>query len=197
MSGTQPLQKATPAVAFSFVLNRLLEAEPWARLRLAPFAGGVVEVRAPGLPTLRLRIVEGGGVATAEGKANVRITLKPDVLAALARGDEHVLRSVDVDGDSHLAAEVLLLARHLRLDVEEELSRFMGDIAARRVARAARAFAAWHVDALGRLAAALGDYLTDEKRILARRAELEALDESVARLRDGIARLDKRLERLD
>ena len=32
-------EKATPAVAFCFALNHLLDAEPWARERLAPFAG--------------------------------------------------------------------------------------------------------------------------------------------------------------
>jgi ubiquinone biosynthesis protein UbiJ len=73
----------------------------------------------------------------------------------------------------------------------------IGDVAAHRLADAGRAFAAWHVDGARRLIAALGDYLTDEKELLARRAELEALGESVARLRDGIARLDKRIEQLD
>jgi len=196
LSGTPPLQKATSAVAFSFVLNRLLAAEPWARQRLAPFAGELIEMRAAPLPTLRLRIVEGGTVEAAEGEAGLRMTFRPQLLAALLRGEEHALHSVAVEGNSQLAAEVLFLARHLRWDVEEELSRFVGDIAAHRVAEAGRAFAAWHADAFARLAAAVGDYLTDEKHILARRAELDALDESVARLRDGIARLDKRLERL-
>lgn len=190
------MQKATPAVAFSFVLNRLLEAEPWARLRLAPFAGELVELRAAALPTLRLRIVEGGAVEAAAGEASLRMTFKPELLASLVRGEEHALRSVDVEGDARLAAEVLFLARHLRWDAEEELSRVVGDVAARRLAQAGRAFAAWQVDALGRIAAAVGDWLTEEKQILARRAELDALGESVARLRDGIARLDKRLERL-
>jgi ubiquinone biosynthesis protein UbiJ len=53
------------------------------------------------------------------------------------------------------------------------------------------------VDTARRLLGALGDYLTDEKQLLARRAELDALGESVAHLRDGIARLDKRIGRLD
>ena len=39
-------EKATPEVAFSFLLNRLLAAEDWARQRLAPFAGEIVELRA-------------------------------------------------------------------------------------------------------------------------------------------------------
>jgi ubiquinone biosynthesis accessory factor UbiJ len=197
LSESLSFQKATPAVAFCFVLNRLLADEPWARLRLAPFAGESVELRAPPLPTLRLRVVEGGTVEAGGAEPGLSMTFKPELLVALARGEEHALRAVDVEGNAPLAAEILVLARHLRWDAEEELARVVGDVAAHRLAEAGRAFAAWHVDAAQRLAAAIADYLTEEKQLLARRAHLDALGESVARLRDAIARLDKRIERLD
>lgn len=192
-----PVSEATPTVAFCFLLNRLLAGEPWARLRLLPFAGETVELRAPPLPALRLRIREGGTVEAGNGEPSLTMTFKPDLLLALARGEEQAARAVEVQGDARLGTEILVLARHLRWDAEETLSRLIGDVAAHRLADAGRAFAAWHVDAARRLIAALGDYLTDEKELLARRAELEQLGESVARLRDGIARLDKRIERLD
>ncbi len=196
MSESPLFEKATPAVAFCFLLNQLLTREGWARERLAPFAGETLELRAPPLPTLRFTILAGGTVEAGDAEPGLVMTLKPELLAALGRGEEHALRAVDVQGDARLAAEVLLLARHLRWDLEEELSRLIGDPAAHRLAAAAGAFAAWHLDAAQRLAAALADYATEEKQLLARRAELERLAESVAGLRDAIARLDKRVERL-
>jgi ubiquinone biosynthesis protein UbiJ len=183
-------------VAFSFVLNRLLAAQPWARLRLEPFAGETVELRAGPLPAIRLRIASGGKVEAADGEATLRMSVKPELVSALVRGEDEALRAMNVEGNARLAAEILTLARHLRWDVEEDLSRVVGDVAAHRLTSAGRAFAAWHLDAFQRLAGAVGDYLIDEKRVLARRIELDALGESVAQLRDGIARLDKRLERL-
>ena len=196
MSAILPPPKATPAVAFCFLLNRLLAAEPWARERLARFAGETVELRAPPLPALRLAIVEGGSVAAGDAEPGLWMTIRPEFLVALARGEEHALRAVEVEGNAGLAAEIQVLARHLRWDAEEDLSRLVGDIAAHRLAETGRAFAAWHLDAAQRLAAAFVDYATDEKQLLARRAELDALAESLARLRDAIARLDKRVERL-
>jgi ubiquinone biosynthesis accessory factor UbiJ len=190
------LPKATPAVAFCFVLNRLLEAEDWARLRLAPFAGRTVELRAPPFPVLRLRILERGSVEAGGAEPDLSMTFKPEMLVALVRGEEHALRAVEVHGDAKLAAEVLVLARHLRWDAEEDLARVIGDVAAHRVAQAGRAFAAWHLDAAQRLATAFADYASEETHILARRGELDALGESVARLRDAVARLDKRIDRL-
>ena len=196
MSDAPSLPKATPAVAFCFLLNRLLEAEDWARQRLAPFAGRTVELRAVPFPALRFRILERGTVEAGGAEPDLTMTFKPEMLVALARGEEHALRAAEVHGDAQLAAEILLLARHLRWDAEEELSRVIGDVAAHRVAQAGRALAAWHLDAAQRLATAIADYASEEKHILARRGELEALGESVARLRDSLARLDKRIERL-
>jgi ubiquinone biosynthesis accessory factor UbiJ len=190
-------EKATPEVAFSFLLNRLLAPEAWARQRLAPFAGETVELRAAPLPTLRLRILEGGTVEAGGAEVGLTMTLRPELLVALARGEEHALRAVDVQGNAALAAEILVLARHLRWDVEEELSQVLGDVVAHRLAGAARAFAAWHLDAAQRVTGALVDYATEEKKVLVRRADFEALSEPLARLRDAIARLDKRLERLE
>lgn len=183
-------------MAFCYLLNHLLAAEPWARQRLAPFADETVDLRAPPLPTLRLRILAGGYVEAGGAEPGLTMTLKPDLLVSLARGEEHALRSVGADGNARLASEILLLVRHLRWDAEEDLSRLFGDIAARRIAEGGRAFAAWHLDAAQRLAAAFADYATDETEFLARRAELDALADSIARLRDAIARLDKRVERL-
>jgi ubiquinone biosynthesis protein UbiJ len=190
-------RKATPAVAFSFVLNRLLAGEDWAKQRLAPFAGETLELRASPLPTLRLRILEGGSVEAGGAEPGLTMTLKPELLVALARGEEHAMRAVEVQGNASLAAEVLVLARHLRWDLEEDLSRLFGDVVAHRLAGAARAFAAWQVDAAQRVAGALVDYATEEKKVLVRRAELETLAQPLAQLRDAIARLDKRLERLE
>jgi len=190
------LEKATPAVAFCFLLNRLLAREDWARQRLARFAGEALELRAPPFPALRFAILPEGTVEAGEGKPTLTMLLKPELLPALARGEEHAMRAVDVEGNAKLAAEILLLARHLRWDVEEDLSRLVGDPAAHRLVGAARAFAAWHLDAAQRVAAALADYATEERQLLVRRAELDRLAESVAGLRDAIARLDKRVGRL-
>jgi ubiquinone biosynthesis accessory factor UbiJ len=185
--------------AVSASLNHLLESESWAREKLAPFAGETVELRAPFLPPLRLAIEESGltRAAKADGSAaSLVIALKPDAPAALLRGEEHFLRAVEVTGNAKLAEEVRLLARHLRWDFEEDLSRLVGDVAAHRLAESARAFGAWQADAARRLAESFGDYATQESGLLVRRLELDALAGATARLRDAIERLEQRIRRL-
>jgi ubiquinone biosynthesis protein UbiJ len=191
-----PESKATLGWPFSFALNRLLEAEPWARERLAPFAGMTVELRAPPLPSLSFVILPGGTLEAGGQDPALTVTLRPAALPALMQSEEHFVRSVDVAGDERLAAEVMMLMRHLRWDAEEDLSRLVGDVAAHRLVGLARGFAAWQADAARRLAESLRDYAVEEKRVLVATAEFSHFSAEVARLRDAIERLEKRVRRL-
>ncbi|MGQ0651598.1 MAG: ubiquinone biosynthesis accessory factor UbiJ [Betaproteobacteria bacterium] len=190
------LEKATPEVAFCFVLNRLLEREAWARERLAPFAGACVELRAPLVPPLRFTLLPGGRVAAGGPQPELTLVVKPEVVAALGKGEEAISRAIEVSGNARLAAEAMQLARYLRWDIEEDLARVLGDAAAHRLVETARAFGRWQLDTARRLAESFAAYATDEARVLVRRADLEAHRERVAALRDAIERLARRLERL-
>jgi ubiquinone biosynthesis protein UbiJ len=183
---------------FASALNHLLEAEPWARERLVPFAGETVALATLPLPELRLAILADGRVAPSGDGAEPSLTLAlgPDALAVLGRGEEHFMRAVQVTGNARLASEVMLLVRHLRWEPEEDLSRLVGDIAAQRIVGLAREFAGWQIDAARRLAGSLVEYAVEEKRLLVTRAELESLAAGVTRLRDAIERLEKRVERM-
>lgn len=180
-------------------LNHLLDAEPWARERLAPFGGETVTIAATPLPELRLSILADGRVAAAVDDAvqpSLTLRLGADALAAFARGEEHLMRAVEVTGNARLASEVMLLVRHLRWDPEEDLSRLVGDVAARRMVTFARNFVGWQVDAAQRLAQSLIEYAVEEERIVVPRLALEPLAAAIASLRDAIERLEKRIERI-
>ena len=176
MSDTAPKAKATPAVAFCFLLNQLLDQERWARERLARFAGRSVELRPPLLPPLRLTVAEGGRIE--EGG------VEPEVIVGLD----------GISGCGEFADEVRYLAKHFRWDAEEELSRLVGDVAAQRIGDTVRAFAHWQRDAARRVGEALADYATAETGTLVRRGELEDLARQLERLGAAIERLERRLD---
>ena len=198
MNGAEPSRaiKATLGWPFSLALNRLLAGEAWARERLAPFAGACVEVRNPPFPPLRFLVRADGTVEAGGGEPTLAVTLGPHAMLQLVRGREHFMRAIEVTGDAALAAEVRLLARHLRWDAEEALSQVVGEIAAHRLGDAARAFFAWQSDAARRLGESLVDYAVDEKRLLVAHPEMDSFAAAVARLRDAVERLEKRVARL-
>jgi ubiquinone biosynthesis protein UbiJ len=178
-------------------LNHLLKREAWAREKLAPFAGELVELRFAPLPPLRLAIAAGGQAALPESgrDATLVITVRPGIFAALAKGEEHLMHSVDISGNARLATEIFALLRYLRWDVEEDLSRVFGDVLAHRMVRTARDFASWQAEAGKRLAENVMEYAVEERRIVVSRTEFESFADGVAKLRDDLARLEQRIDR--
>lgn len=179
-------------------LNHLLDAESWARARLAPFAGETLELRFVPLPALRFAVTAEGRLRPAlqEGTASLVMALGPEMLPALLRGEDHLVRAVETSGDPEFANEVLFLFRHLRWDAEEDLARIVGDAAAHRVASTVRQVAAWQREALSRVADNLMDYALEEQPLVAHRALFEEHRSALAELRDALERLEKRLDRL-
>jgi ubiquinone biosynthesis accessory factor UbiJ len=182
---------------FAAALNHLLDSEPWARERLSPFASETLELRAPALPALRFAVTADGRLAPGtETVASLVITFGPGTLAAAVKGEDHLLRSIDVAGNARLASEVMFLVRHLRWDAEEDATKFIGDAAAHRLVATAKEIAAWHLDAARRIAEGVVEYATEERRVLVKRGELDEIAAGNARLRDGLERLEKRIDRL-
>ena len=175
MSDTAPSAKATPAVAFCFLLNQLLARESWARERLERFVGQAAEFRPPLLPPLRVSVAAGGRIEPGGDEPMAIVTLE------------------GIAGESELADELRFLQKNLRWDFEEELSHVMGDVAAERVGATLRAFARWQVDAAQRVTEALADYATAESGLLVPRGELERFAAEVERLRAAIDQLERRL----
>ena len=179
-------------------LNHLLQQQPWAAERLRPFAGQALEFRCPPFPDLRMRITDDGLLdrAPAEAASALVVKLTPGALPFLLARDETAQKQVEIEGSADLAGAVNELYRQLSWDVEEDLSRAFGDIVAHRVATGGKAFAAGQRDAALRLAENLAEYWTEEQPLLARPAEVESFCRDVDMLRDDVARIEKRIERL-
>jgi ubiquinone biosynthesis accessory factor UbiJ len=178
-------------------INHLLEGESWAQEKLRGHAGKSALIRV-GPIDVCLRATAAGAVegVTAGVSPDLEVKLAPDSLMAAVRGEDSVLKSSEIHGDADFAADVMFLVKNLRWDVEEDMSKLIGDIAAHRLVAEAQKFVAWERDARGRLAASLGEYLTDEGEILAAPAAVGQFVADVDRLRDDTARLEKRLHRL-
>jgi len=99
-------------------------------------------------------------------------------------------------GDMELGQEISFLARNLPWDLEEDLSRVVGDVAAHRAVSAAKALRHWSRDATTRLAQGASEYWTEESPLIASRVKVAGFVDEVAQLRDAVERLDKRVEKL-
>jgi ubiquinone biosynthesis accessory factor UbiJ len=115
------------------------------------------------------------------------------LLPRLARGDESAFSEVVFEGDSEFASTLSSVARNVDWDIEEDLSRVIGDIGARRIVGSAEAAREWSNDAEARLMANVAEYLTEEKRAFATKRDFESLAKDNESLRDALARLEAKI----
>ena len=137
-------------------LNHVLAQEPEAQTRLARQSGRVVEARWR-IFTLRVAATPAGllelaGAATAPDLTLLLTEESPlELTRAALRGDKPPVR---VAGDVQFAGEINWLVDNVRWDLEEDLSRLVGDAPAHAIAQAGRSVATALRGFIGRAQAA-------------------------------------------
>lgn len=126
------------------LLNHVLMQEPQAQDRLKRQAGRVVLAQWRDMH-IRLEATPAGLLGRAKPTARADLTLtvaqsSPLTLAQDLLGGQRP--AVTIEGDVQLAAEVNWLVEHVRWDLEEDLSRVLGDTPAHWLSEAARTLAA-------------------------------------------------------
>jgi ubiquinone biosynthesis accessory factor UbiJ len=178
-------------------INHVLRSAPLALERLRPHAGRTVDFRVGPL-SVALTVQTTGEVlgAVPGAKRDLTVRISPFLLPRLAAGEEAAYRELEMLGDMELAQEVSFLARNLTWDVEEDLSRVVGDIAAHRIVGTGRAVSQWGREATLRAAQGAAEYWTEESALIASRVKVDGFVRDVGELRDALERLEKRIERL-
>ena len=190
-------QRALSATAVA-TINHLLADEAWARASLQRHAGKIAVIDTGHL-ALRLRVAADGllEAATPDAVSNVTIHLKLADLPLIAHNRERAFSYVRIEGDAEFANTISQLSRGLRWEPEHDLERLFGPIGAHRLAGGARSVFAG-VNAAGRrLAENLAEFLVEERPVLIRPGEVDALNADVVRLRDDVERTAKRVARLE
>ncbi|MBI3043281.1 MAG: ubiquinone biosynthesis protein [Betaproteobacteria bacterium] len=182
------------AIAF---VNHLLRGASWARDEIKRFAGRTARFEAAPF-ALSLTVLDSGEVAAAaaEEVPAVTVRLTPGLLLRLAARDKTVWREIEAAGDADFAAAVNHVAHNLRWDIEEDLSRVFGDIAAHRMAETGRTLRRWGDQALENTGRSFAEYWTEEQPLIAAARDLDQFNRAVDQLRDDVARAEKRIDQL-
>lgn len=187
---------ALPAPALAFI-NHVLAQSDWAQERLRPFAGRVARIDMAPFD-VGFMVANDGLLDAPDPDAKIDVTLTLPSLSPLLilQGVDALMRSVRLSGTVDFAEALGFIVRNLHWDAEEDLSKFVGDIAAHRLVGGARQFAGWQKQAAQNVAENMAEYFTEEQPLITKRAALAEFSGAVSTLRDDLARLEKRTTRL-
>jgi len=179
------------------LMNRGLPRSPRARQLVASLSGRSVALVVPDVVRLRLTST-GQTLAVTRDDMPADATLTGGVLSLLALAGESAQAvqrgDVAISGDSEVAQAFRELAQLLRPDPEEELSLLIGDVPAHQLARFARLGTSFGARAADTTLRNLAEYLGHERGDLVSRNEGEQFLRGVDAVREGVDRLQARLD---
>lgn len=187
------------------VLNRNIAASSAARKLCRQLEGKTLAMHLTGVP-LNIQFRSDGERMTLDtaqgdaGDANATLSGSPLSFMRLAGpSPESALRSgaVHIEGDAEVAQAFSELLKHARPDLEEELSRVVGDVAAHQIGNLARSALAFGRRASDTFTRNVAEYLQEEGRDLPTRVEADEFIAGVDAIRDDVDRLEARLALLE
>jgi ubiquinone biosynthesis accessory factor UbiJ len=185
------------------LLNRNLAASAAARALCQRLDAKVLALHVEGVP-LSVYFKSHGESMTLhtehQGTPDATLSGSPLSLLRLAGpAPEAALRggSVHIEGDAEVAQTFSELLKAAQPDLEEELSRVVGDVAARQIGNAARSALGFARRAKDTFMQNIAEYLQEEGRDVPNRTEAEEFLQGVDKVRDDVERLEARLRLLE
>jgi ubiquinone biosynthesis protein UbiJ len=164
--------------------------------------GTSLQVEVDGITRVRASCFQGrlALLAGEDTPADAVISGSAPALLQMLRGGgaaSQVKSSVQVRGDAEIANLYRELFTAARPDLEEELSRWVGDLPARHLSQLAKSVRTWARRARRTAGENIAEYLQEEGRDLVTKTEMEEFLRGVDTVRDGAERVEARLKGLE
>jgi len=177
-------------------LNHLLAQNTWAQQKLTPFAGKVFQLRLPPA-TLTFTLGASGTVTSSNGALpDTVLSTTPTALLRYISTTPRDLGLIAVAGDMPFGTVLREIMSQLNWEAEEDLSRVVGDVLAHRLMGFAHSWTAWRKQSAANFAHAAAEYVTEEQPLLAKPRHIAQFAQEVDALRDAVAQLAQRIEKL-
>lgn len=192
------------SAALEVALNRYLGLEASALAECAALEGRSIAlaVEAPAW-TFVIEFHRGGVRVLGDDMLTPDVTVRGSLntlmrLAwTISRSQTAIPQGLSVDGDAELLRRFNRLLAQVGFDPEEFAARFVGDAAAHRLGQGLQTLFGWGRRSADTLALDTAEYLREETKDLARGSDVADWADAVDELRDGTARLEARLRRLE
>jgi len=189
---------STPAwlASAEAVLNRNIAASSTAQAVARRLEGTSLQVDVDGITRIRTTCFGGRAALLAgdDSPADAVISGSLPALLQMLKVDGPTAQTrLQIRGDAEIANLYRDLFAAARPDLEEELSRWVGDLPARHLSQLAKSVRTWARRARRTAAENIAEYLQEEGRDLVTKTELEEFLRGVDGVRDSVDRIEARL----
>jgi ubiquinone biosynthesis protein UbiJ len=190
------------ATTLETLLNQALRLDSPSLQSLSQLAGKIIRVELAGLDIHLTLFPDNQGIIILndyQGAVDVRINGAPFSLLHLFLEEHPLLANhpeITITGEINTAQQLLQLIKGLDIDWEEHLAQWVGDMPAHQLNAWLREGQDYAHERFASLQLNLTEYLQQETRYLPSPLEVEEFLNGADELRDDLARLEQRLQRL-
>jgi len=185
---------------FETAFNQYLSLDPEALPKFEAMEGKIIAVDIQGINQSLYLFPSADGMMVMsdfDGEADTRLAGSPVALAKLSllKNTAPVLFSgeVVISGDTRLGRQFKKILSQVDIDWEEILSQYTGDMVAHKAGNMVREFSSWFNRGKQSMYMDSGEYLTEESLMSPSKAEINRFIADVDKLREGVDRLQARI----
>ena len=175
------------------ILDHLLSQNDWMQTKLIDHRNKVIVIEVSGLKII-LKIDDNGLLHSLNNSEEYDCIIKLTVNDFINQLINKNNGNISIEGDLELANQVAQVLKKIEWDIEEDLSKYIGDIPAIQTTKILKKVVARGQKNIGNITGALLEYWQEENKILTKKINVEIFNSEVDKIVEDTERLEARIK---
>ena len=174
------------------IVNHLLSQNDWMQSKLFVHKNKTITISISDFET-HFEIENNGQLKTSNKKKKVDCIIKLTINDFINQIINNKQGKISIEGDLELAKEVSEILKQIEWDIEEDLSKYIGDIPAIHTTRLIKKFLQTSKNNLNSLTGSIFEYWEEENKILAKKNHVSNFNSEVDQIVEDVDRLEAKI----
>jgi ubiquinone biosynthesis protein UbiJ len=174
------------------LVNHLLNQNDWMQIKLKPYIGKIIELEIETL-SLKFKVNNEGQLTVNDSEAQVDAYIQMTIKSLIQLITQKKKNGITVKGNLDLANEFSKVIENIEWEMEEDLSRFIGDIPAAEITKISKIVLKQTKKNIINLTENFIEYWQEENKILAKNDDLKTFNSNVDSLEEDVDRVEAKM----
>ena len=175
------------------ILDHLLSQNDWMQSKLVDHKNKIIIIKISDLKLI-LKVDENGLLHSLNEAEKFDCIIKLTVNSFISQLINNNNSNISIEGDLELANQVAQVLKKIEWDIEEDLSKYIGDIPAIQTTKILKKVVARGQKNIGNITGALLEYWQEENKILTKKRNVEIFNSEVDKIVEDTERLEARIK---
>jgi ubiquinone biosynthesis protein UbiJ len=175
------------------ILDHLLSQNDWMQSKLVDHKNKIIIIIISDLKLI-LKVDENGLLHSLNEAEKFDCIIKLTVNSFISQLINNNNSNISIEGDLELANQVAQVLKKIEWDIEEDLSKYIGDIPAIKTTKILKKVVTKGQKNIGNITGALLEYWQEENKILTKKRNVEIFNSEVDKIVEDTERLEARIK---